>query len=432
MSSFFSKLLTRMSPAPGAPEPDPTALRDERDTFALRVQAILAAVGLGATYDPEEFALRLAGGSVSWLGNRFDEYRRAPESDRESIVLHVARGIVDAGQPSPVADDWSTARLHLRPRIRQRAHLVILGLQMEADGLDARGLLHAFVPITTDLGAEVMFDTPTNIVSIPSGKLESWSVDPHEALEVSIANLRASAPEPFRAIGDGVYAAVVGDCYDSARMLLVDEVAALPVDGEPVALPANRDTLVITGADNVGGLYRVLQIALAVLDRPRMDTLQPAVLRDGRWTDWLPPPGHPMREAYYELAVRTRGTSYAELRDLLLRRNEQQGSDLFVASYGVYRAGKSEPPWSHAIWPPVRGWLPEADLVSVLNPEDDRYIVVPRAALLSFASHLLRPVEGVHPPYLAFDGAPDRGLWLRLREHALREGTMARRADLPR
>jgi hypothetical protein len=432
VSTFFSKLLTRMQPARPQREPDAEHDRHERDAFALRVGAILQAVGISAEYDPEQFALKLGGGSVSWLGNRFDEYVHAPDDDREGIVLHVARGIMDASLPSPVATELEAARPHLRPRIRQRAHLVILGLQMEADGLDPDGLLHAFVPLTTDLGAEVMYDTPTNIVSLPAGRLEGWGIDAREALRISIQNLRDSAPDPFRHIGDGVFVAAAGDCYDSARLLLTEDIAELPLDGTPVALPANRDTLAITGSNNVGGLYRLLQIALQVLDRPRMDTLQPVILRDGPnggWHDWLPPEGHPMREAFYELAVRTRGTSYAELKELLVQRHERDGVDLFVASFGVYRPSNGDLPWSHAVWPPVRGWLPEADLVSVLHPDDHRYIVVPRAKLMKMAAHLLRRVPEVHPPYDAFEGVPDAELWNRLRAFAVREGVMAQRSS---
>lgn len=433
MSTFFSKLLTRMQPPPNEATPpadDPHA----RDLFALRVKAILETVGVTAAYEAEPFALRMGSGSVSWLGNRFDEYLRAPEEDREGIILHVARGIVEAGRPSPVADDIAVARLHLRPRIRQRAHLIILGLQMEDDGLGPEvpgsgsgDLLHAFVPISEDLGAEIVYDTPTNIISLPAERLAGWGLSPVDALAIAIDNLRDSASEPFQSVGDGVYLAVTGDCYDSARLLLTDQIAALDLAGPPIALPANRDTLVITGANDVGGLYRMLQIALSVLERPRMDTLQPVILEDGVWRDWLPALDHPMREAFYELAMRTRGTSYAELKDLVVRRHAEDGIDLFVASYGVFRPNDGEHAWSHAVWAPVRGWLPESDLVSVVHPEEERYIVVPRADVVALAGHLLQRVPELHPPYDAFDGVPSVEIWNALRVHAVREGMMGSR-----
>jgi hypothetical protein len=425
VSTFFSKLLTRMQPTGQLLDPDKD--RHERDAFALRVRAILATVGITADYDDAEFALRLGGGSVSWLGNRFDEYQRAPEEDREGIVLHVAQGILEASQPSPVSEDREVAQPNLRPRIRQRAHLVIMGMQMEEDGLDPDGILATFVPVSTDLGSEIVYDTPTNIVSIPQDRLSAWGLAPAEALANAVDNLRASAPDPFRRAGDGVWMSTAGDCYDSARILLVDEILALPLDGPPVALPANRDTLAITGANNLGGLYRLLQVALSALERPRMDTLQPVILLDGHWQDWLPDKSHPMREAFYELAMRTRGTSYAELKELLLQRHERHGVDLFVASYGVFRPSDGQLPWSHAVWPPVRGLLPEADLVSVVHPDDERYIVVPRKELLSMAGHLLDRVPELHPPYDAFEGGPPLEIWNRLRRHAVREGVMGTR-----
>ncbi|MEZ4239629.1 MAG: hypothetical protein R3F59_26440 [Myxococcota bacterium] len=419
MSQFFSKLLKQMQPE--GPD-DPASEQDARDWFAVRVQSILATVGVAAEYDVEQFALRIGGGGcVSWLGNRFDEYRGAPAEDREDILLHVARGIVEASHASPLAPRVEDARPHLRPRIRQRAQLVILGLQMEADGLDPDDVLHAFVPVSDDLGAEVVYDTPTHIVSIPGDRLAAWGLPPDEALRVAVDNLRASTPRPFVHRGDGVWMADAGDSYDSARLLLTDEIAALPLDGEPVALPANRDTLVVTGADNIGGLYRVLEEAMRAIDRPRINTLQPVVLRQGRWQDWLPAASHPMREAFGELAMLTRGTSYAVLKDLLVARHERDGVDLFVASYGMFRQKDGRTPFSHAIWPRVRGLLPEADLVSVFHPDDPRYIVVPRPVLLRMAGHLLDPVPELHPPYHAFDGVPDVRLWNALREHAVRE-----------
>lgn len=425
MSTFFSKLLTRM--APSATPVDPVLDRDERDTFALRVKSTLETVGISAEYDSSEFALRMSNGSVSWLGNRFDEYKRAPMEDREGIVLHVASGILDASRPSPVSSDRVSALPHLRPRIRQRAHLVIMSLQMEADGLDPVGILSAFEPISDDLGSEIVYDTPANIVSIPRDRLDAWGLTPSEALAIAVENLRESAPRPFRSAGDGVWLAAVGDCYDSARILLTDEILSLPLDGPPVALPVNRDTLAITGANNVGGLYRLLQVALSAIDRPRMDTLQPVSLEANRWSDWLPEPEHPMREAFYELAMRTRGTSYAELKELLLARHKRHGLDLFVASYGVFRPTDGALPWSHAVWPPLQGLLPETELVSVLHPRDERYIVVGRQTLLSVAGHLLERVPTLHPPYDAFDGSPTAELWDDLRVHAVREGVMGGR-----
>lgn len=423
MTIFLSRLLTRMEPVSKPPAADE---RNERDAFALRIKVILETIGITVVYDTEEFALRMGNGSVSWLANRFDEFQRAPEGEREGIVLHVARGIVDAGRPSPVLHALAGARPNLRPRIRQQAHLVILGLQMEDGGHPSDAPLHAYVPLSTDLGVEVVYDTPNNIVSIPTERLQGWGLTPAEALAIAVENLRQSTPDPFGYVGDGVFVAAVGDCYDSARLLLTDEIASLPLEGEPVALPANRDTLVITGANNLGGLYRMLQIAMSVLDRPRMDTLQPVVLRNGVWCDWLPPVEHPMREAFYELAVRNRGTSYAELKDLLVRRHARDGRELFVASYGVLPADAGQRASSHAVWAPVRGWLPESDLISVIHPEDGRYIVVPRDKVVSVAGHLLAVVPEVHPPYHAFEGGPSLGLWNDLRVFAVREGVMER------
>lgn len=424
MSTFFNKLLTRMAPV--TPPADPEAERDERDAFALRVKSVLEAVGIAAEYDPVEFSLRMGRDKVGWLDNRFDEYQRAAEEDREEVVLHVARSLFEVNRPSPVSDDIEIARISLRPRIRQRAHLAISGMQVEAEGIDPESVLSTSVPISTDLAAEIVYDTPTHIVSVSAERLALWGIGPAEALAVAVDNLKTSASSPFRRATDGVWFAAAGDCYDSARILLVEEICALPLDGAPVALPANRDLLAVTGANNLGGLYRLLQVAMSALERPRMDTLQPVVFDGDHWKDWLPERDHPLREPFYELAVRTRGTSYAELQGLLSSRHKRLGVDTFIASYGVFCPSDGAPPRSHALWPPLRGYLPETDLVSVLHPEDDRYVVVPRRALMTLAGHLLRRVPDLHPPYDAFEGPPSADLWEQLKAHAIRQGTMSR------
>jgi hypothetical protein len=428
VTTFYSKLLTGMQQRMTASVPAEPAADHLRDLFALQVQAVLHAVGLRSEYDADQFSLRMDLGNVSRLANlenQFYEFEQAAAEERDGIVLHVANGIRDACRPSPIAEELTDARAALRPRIRHRAHLVIVRLQRESQADDPDGV---YVPVSTDLGAEIVYDTPTNIVSLPADQLAVWGLTPEEALEIAVRNLRAAAPDPFRAVGDGVYVATVGDCFDSARLLLTDQIAALPLNGPPVALPANRDTLMITGANDLGGLYRLLEVALQALERPRMDTLHPVVLSHGAWREWLPPEGHPMWEAFYELSVLTRGECYAAMRRALDDQHQRQGLDVFVASFGVMVRSAGELPWSHAVWPPVAGWLPEADLVTVINPGGDRYIVVPWPKLRQVAHHRMRKVPEMHPPYFAFDGAPDDELWERLRVHAVREGVVSQRA----
>lgn len=420
MSTFFSKLLTRIIERKRAPTPADDHLRD---VFALQVQAVLRAVGLPAEYHPESFTLRVDVLDAGWnanLANQFFEYAQAAPAERERIVLFAAQGIRDACEPAPLPLDPVEARASLRPRIRHRAQSYLASLQSgSADPL--------FVPVSTDLGVEVVYDTPSNIVSLPAETLARWGLTAEEGLSVAVDNLRRSSAQPFRQAGDGVWVASVGDCYDSARLLLTDEIGRLRVDGAPVALPANRDTLLVTGTANLGGLYRMLEAALDTLDRPRMDTLQPVVLTHGAWRDWLPVPSHPMWSAFYELAVITRGECYAAVQRSLAERYRELGREVFVASYGVLVSPTHDQPQSHAVWPPVAGWLPEADLVTVIHPHDERYIVVPWPKLRQVAHVRLRRVPEVHPPYFAFDGAPDRDLWERLRAHAIREGVVAAR-----
>ncbi len=420
MAAFFSKLLARMKRP--EPEVDPEAEQFDRDVFAHQVRALLQSTGMPATYDAEAFALRLGAGATSWLGNRFDEYVRAPAEERDDVVLHAVRGIVEASRAEPLGDDLAEVGRHLRPRIRQREHLVIQRLQLQSEKIDPGGRMPVVLPVTTDLGAEIVFDTATSIVTVPSERIARWGLTPKRALRMALTNLEASAPEPFQEKAPGIWTAAVGDCYDSARLLFGTAIARLPLEGVPVALPANRDTLVVTGADHQAGLYRLLEAALEVMERPRVDTLQPVIWRGGRWRDWMPRKDHPMHEAFYELATRTRGTSYAEVQALMEETTETGAGRPAVASFGLLRLADGSTPRSHTVWRPGKGWLPEADLVSVVSRKEDRYVVVPRRPLLRLAGHLLTRVPDLHPPYHAFDHVPDDKLFEELRGPAVLEG----------
>ena len=136
----------------------------------------------------------------------------------------------------------------------------------------------------------------------------------------------------------------------------------------------------------------------------------------------MPRKSHPMHEAFYELATRTRGTSYAEVQAMIEDTTETEAGVPKIASFGLLRLPDGSTPRSHAVWRPGRGWLPEADLVSVVRADEERYVVVPRRVLVKHASHLLTRVPDVHPPYYAYDQVPDLELFEQLRSYAILEG----------
>ena len=274
-------------------------------------------------------------------------------------------------------------------------------------------------PVTEDLLGEVAVNLPHSIASVGLPILNRWGVTAETALARAHANLAASAPQPFARCAQGVFAAAVGDCYDSARLFLEDAIRALPLAGNPVALPANRDTLLLTGEHDLSGLHVLLNGAMEAIQEPRLDTLHPIVLRADGWQPWWPPAGHPLEEAWGELAIRSRGSEYAQIHELLTDLDLRDGRERYLARFGGVKREADRQLRSMALWPPSRGLLPRVDLVNVVDPGEERVArLVPWGALEEIVGHRMAPEPDLWPPHFRVEGGPDEAEWAALAARA--------------
>ncbi|MFT4623722.1 MAG: hypothetical protein ACI8PZ_002378 [Myxococcota bacterium] len=408
---MFSRVLGWLRGEPPANDPD------EREAFVLRLGVMVQAVDPSTTYDAERDAFIGTDGTCAFVGNHWDRYRTAPEAEREGVLLDTARIIVSLGEDTAgVPDSWAEAAPNLRPRLRPRHMYETLALRSRATGANAGGLAATLRPLRGDLHVELAYDQPTSIQNVRPERLLVWGIEQEAAFERAVANLdRETPPGAFAQVSPGVYACEVGDCYDSSRVVLVDRIRALPVRGSAVALPANRDTLWITGDEDEDGLRILLQIAAKALDLPRLDTAAPVVLGVDGWSGWVPPEDHPQYAEWCELVVLDQGTAYSAIKAGLEPVHEREGVDVFVASFGAIVIDGV--PRSHAVWSDVPTWLPRTQLVTVSR--DEAFLLVPRDALDAEAGHLLTPVPDVFPPFDAVTGGIPEAEFERLRAHAV-------------
>ena len=62
---------------------------------------------------------------------------------------------------------------------------------------------------------------------------------------------------------------MTGDCYDASRLLLLDTIRQFRVKGDYIAMVPNRDTLIVTGAEDADGLKAMVGLAKDAVQKPR-------------------------------------------------------------------------------------------------------------------------------------------------------------------
>jgi hypothetical protein len=346
--------------------------RDARD-------AVRSLRGVECTIDEAQFALRCADDSVYNLGNAYAEWRAARRADRPAVLQQYF-------QPLPeVPSDWATASAHVRLRLRNTLYRLVTA---EASTERAAELGIVCRPVAEHLCAQLVYDTPTAMASVSGDRLAEWGVTEDEAYATGLANLAAAAPSAFVRTAPGVWTSAVGDSYDSSRLLL-PRATELAVMGAPVALPATRDLLLVTGRDDDEGIARILQAAAESLEAQRLETVRPVIWRDGAWSPLDLPPDHPSHHILGMLTTFDLAREYAKQKELLDARNTREGRDVFVAAYVVYETddgGMS----SVSSWAPIETCNPYSADYAVISPDGTEMAVVPQARVLALEGTWIR------------------------------------------
>ena len=164
--------------------------------------------------------------------------------------------------------------------------------------------------------------------------------------------------------GEGLYVSQTKDNYDASRLLRLDLIRQFRVQGDYVAIVPDRDTLVVTGTDDVCRLQAVAALVKDALRKPR--SISGLVLRlDGdEWVPWMPDRSHPAYQDLRTLQIQTYGQNYAEQKSLLDKLHEKTGQDVFVASFQAMQNTTSGETTSYCVWSKgCHAFLPQTDRI---------------------------------------------------------------------
>jgi hypothetical protein len=320
------------------------------------------------------------------LANFYPSYLATPRLKRaEQFARYVrlARNTVPT-----LPSDFAEARPNLRPKLWSRLGLDEVRLRQLYTGSDARGLDLPCQPIGEHLLAGLAYDWPDSVQSISADDLKEWGVTVYEALEAAIENLDGST-DRFAKLGDHLYSFVCEDTYDAARLMLVDRIKGFELEGSPVAMVPNRDSILITGSEDNVGLEMMAELAMKGLDQPYSLSGIPLILQDGEWVDWMPPSTCPSYAKFRELELRFYYSIYAEQKKLLDAAHERGGRDIYVATFSAV-SKEDRGPVSYRTWTKeVDTLLPVTQKVFFVQGEEGAVALAEWERVFEIVGHLM-------------------------------------------
>ena len=193
-------------------------------------------------------------------------------NDLSAFWTHATRG------PEPLSLQEALPRLV--PKVRPR-------LRYEALGVGGGGPV--FQPLAGTLAFSLVVDCPNGEQDVGARELQAWGADFDVLLQRARTNLlRRGGEECFREVGRGLYRSTWEDNLDGSRVLLPGVLKRLPLRGDPVVVLPSRDTLLVAGSEDPGGLELLLGAAVAFLrEDSRFLNGCPLRLRNFQWEPWV-------------------------------------------------------------------------------------------------------------------------------------------------
>jgi hypothetical protein len=374
-----------------------------RDVFAREMMTALRRAGdrEDIVYDLDEFRLvRPKSQDVTNLATIYAEHCSLPRSERKAHLQRLAEAFVSVRDELPEAFD--EARSHLRPKIWTRAQFANMDLRQRLDGGPALDL--PLYPVGEHLVTTVVYDLPASMRTLSETDFEGWNTSYYEAMEAARLNLEESTLAWAR-IGDHLHSAMTGDNYDSARVLLTDQIREFEVRGDHVAMIPSRDTLLITGSDDMQGLQIMLDLTLQHLSEdPRPLSGVPLRLVDNDWEDWQPPDDHPLGAGFHWLMQVFLGGLYADQQELLGALHQKEQTDVFVASFSAVENEETGEKRSYCVWGEgVDAVLPRTEYILLPTESDLAGSSTTHAGgtwsrVREVVGDLMQPVPDLYPP----------------------------------
>jgi len=344
----------------------------DKDRFAEELVKRIRKAGETAEigYDPQGFAILREGEDYCNLRNAFMEYANAPQWRRESVLRNWTRAWFAFRKESPASVE--DAKSDILPVVRVRSYF-------EKWLLDSNGALKStneddYRRLGEFHGIGLAYDRPEALFHIRAPQLAEWNMSFNELHEVALENLKQiSRPLKFTRQMDGFYISAYGDKYDSSRLLLPELFSTFDLCGDPVVFAPNRQTLLVSGAEDVRGLTAMANLTTTAVDKPRFSSGIPMRLVGEEWQAFQPPSDHPASAEFHKLWVISMAGEYSRQKRDLDRQCQEQGQDILVASYQAASNKSSGECVSWCVWMEgVMPLLPRTDLVSfVTNDPSD-------------------------------------------------------------
>ncbi|MDP1922164.1 MAG: hypothetical protein Q8L14_38345 [Myxococcales bacterium] len=361
------------------------------------------------TFEPQRFQLVVGdpGGAVNilFLGNAYEEFKALPKKDRNRVFQRYAPEEytnVDA------FDDKGAAARSLLPRIRDRLYASTLGLRTRQQfgdqllkGSDTLPTL-PHRPVGDVLAASLCIDLPTTVIDCLDQNYTRWKSSIDELWPVALENLRSISKKPFKQVAPGVFVSPYSDSHDPARLLLPELFVNLPIKGAPVAGVPNRNTLIVTGADDAAGLDEFVTLMKMGLKDPRTVSSMPLILTDAGWAPFERTRTDSVGKELSILAAQSRLSLNDGQKETLEAEHQRIGRDVFVASYKAVMSKAGEV-ISYSTWTKdVETLLPKTrDLMFVVlldeSPENPEVIRVPWEVAVRVVGHRMKQEAGVWP-----------------------------------
>ena len=333
------------------------------------------------------------------LDNAYEEYLYAPFWKRNSVFSHLVKEFGAYESQDTVA--LTLTREHLMPHVKERIAMAM----RELDGNKS----DAYRVVAGHLALEVVFDHGGAMLPASHEDLGELGLSFDDALEIANTNLMKRGEPKFTSPRPGFYISDWNDRFDVSRMHLPSIVPSLAVRGRHVVMTPNRDTLLVTGANDAVGLTMMAETAASARMHPA--SMSGFAYRlDARWTPWLPEEDHPAFSLFNKLACESSAAYYGAQLEMQQAIRSREGMDVCLPSLKVTGDYLYENWSTQTTW--VLGetcLLPKADEIVVVHLDRDRrQIPVGRLAwdkVTEAHPEYLQPV-GLYPERYRIDAKP--------------------------
>lgn len=261
-----------------------------------------------------------------YLSNLFDQLK---DKNRQERLKFIDNFLCSAIGEQTI--DYDSSSHLLMPRVKSTAELHAWSQYLSLSSPNK----FQFKPLTEHFVCMLGLDRSSTIHSVMSEDLEKMEMSFDEAFKHAIANLYQKSTPSFSEVSKGLYAADFQDGHNAARLMLIDQIENLKVNGDPVAFIPTNDELVICGSEDTHYFAELAKQCQELTKDTKPLSFDTLILKDGKWHDYYPP----KTEKYapiHNLHVVERASQYSDQQLQIEEKLIEQGLNQFVSPQSVF------------------------------------------------------------------------------------------------